>query len=64
MSKYVVIVGNIGTVHEGNNPVDACKVYGQYKRLSVDKVGRAAGESVVLMRDDEPMHEHHGVESD
>ena len=53
MSDYRVMVGNIGEVFQCNNPVEARKVYGEYKRLSESGYGQAAGESVVLMRDDE-----------
>lgn len=48
---YEVIVGNIGTVHTGNNPIEARKVYGEYKTLSQSGHGRAAGEPVTIMRD-------------
>jgi len=58
--KYEVIVGNIGTVHSCNNPVEAAAVYGDYKRQSETNYGRAAGETVYLLKNGEPMYEHHG----
>ena len=59
-TEYQVIVGNIGTVHDSNNPVDANKVYGDYKRQSEDGYGRASGESVTLLVDGEIRFEHLG----
>ena len=53
MNNYRVTVGNIGLVHEGNNPVEARGVYGDYKRQSQSGYGRAAGEPVILWRNDE-----------
>lgn len=60
MSRYQVIVGNIGTVFDGDNPVDANKSYGEYKRLSESGYGRAGGEDVYLMKDGELKYEHTG----
>ena len=60
MSEYQVIVGNIGTVYDGPNPIEANKVYGTYKSLSQCDVGRASGESVTVLRDGEIQHEHIG----
>lgn len=53
MKTYQVIVGNIGTVHTGNNPVLARKDFGKYKRQSRDGYGRAAYEVVTLLCDGE-----------
>jgi len=61
MPKYEVIVGNIGTVHTCNNPVDACRVYGDYKKQSEANIGRASGESVVVMEDHEFYMEYVGT---
>ena len=58
--EYTVIVGNIGTVWSGNG-FDAKRVYGEYKRMSIDRYGRAAGESVTLMRGDDTVYEHLGT---
>lgn len=58
MNHYQVIVGNIGTVHQGNTYNSAIKVFGEYKRQSVEGYGHAAGEDVTLIRDDEIIAEH------
>lgn len=63
MATYQVIVGNIGTVWEGNNPIEARGVYGTYKRQSADNYGRAAGEDVTVMRDNEIFYEYAGHNS-
>ena len=54
MAVYEVVVGNIGKVHEGNNPVDARKIYGEYRAQSLSNTGRAGGEDVTLFKDGEP----------
>lgn len=51
MKRYEVIVGNIGSVLQTNNPIEARKAYGEYKRLSQANAGRAGGEDVVLLRE-------------
>lgn len=58
--RYRVIVGNIGTVEETDNPIEANKTYGDYKRQSIGGIGRAGGESVVLMDGDDIKYEHCG----
>lgn len=55
MSMYEVVVGNIGSVHTTNNPVDANRVYGIYKKQSQSEVGRAGGEDVTIFKDGEPV---------
>lgn len=52
--KYQVIVGNIGTVYDGESPIEANKAWGEYKKQSGTGVGRAAGEIVTLMKNGEP----------
>lgn len=59
--QYEVIVGNVGTVYSGTNGFEARKVYGQYKKQSLSGVGRAGGESVVLMWEEEILWECVGV---
>jgi hypothetical protein len=61
--RYQVIVGNIGTVYDGNDYFEACKVYGEYKQQSKGVSGRASGEDVTLMKDDELLFEHIGWNS-
>lgn len=58
MSFYEVLVGNVGHVHEGNNPVDARREYGVWKALSEQGHGRAAHEPVTLFKDGEPELEY------
>jgi len=58
--RYQVVVGNIGTVTDTNNPVDARRDYGEYKRQSESGYGRAGGETVTLFKDGEIDLEHIG----
>ena len=58
MSNYQVIVGNIGTVYDDDHYFEACKTYGEYKRMSESGVGRAGNEQVTLMAHGEPYFEH------
>jgi hypothetical protein len=60
MPDYAVIVGNLGTVHTGTVKARAIRKFRLYKGFSIDGIGRAAGENVTLMRDDEPLHEYIG----
>ena len=59
---YRVIVGNIGTVLETSRLSAAEDVYKDYIELSRNNYGRAAGEAVTLLEDDEPIKEHHGYQ--
>jgi len=53
METYmVVMVGNIGCVYRGDNIGQAIKTYTEYVLLSQKGVGRAAGEDVVIFRND------------
>lgn len=58
---YEVIVSNLGKVWEGTNPVIADGIFGNYRQLSINGYGRAAGEDVSLWCDNEPIREHHGT---
>ena len=60
--RYQVIVGNIGTVHDGDSHLAAVACWASYRDRSQAGLGRGAGESVVLMADDEIEREHHGAE--
>ena len=53
--KYQVIAGNIGEVYSGDDPIEANRVYGIYKRDSIANYGRVAGEPVCKMEDGEPV---------
>lgn len=60
MKTFQVIVGNIGTVTDTNLLREALKDYKEYKDQSKDGYGRAADESVTLMKNGEPWREHFG----
>jgi hypothetical protein len=59
--KYEVIVGNIGTVYAGDSLTQALKIYTNYVINSALLIGRAGGESVTLMADDDILAEHVGT---
>lgn len=61
MDRYEVIVGNIGTVHRGNNLMVACAKFQSHKKDSKANYGRAAGEPVTLMDRGEPKLEYAGT---
>ena len=50
---YEVIVGNIGSVYNGRNRSEATEVFSYYCGLSRQKRGRAAGETVTLIKNHE-----------
>jgi hypothetical protein len=52
MSRYQVIVGNVGTVYDGDSRDNAHLAFEEYVAQSRNGYGRAAGESVALMLDD------------
>ena len=60
MRQYTVVVGNVGTVYQGDNIHVARAEFAAYKRASRAPFGRASGEFVVLMEDDEIIIEHFG----
>lgn len=59
-----VIVGNIGTVYRGTDHGQAHADFETYVEQSRSEVGRAAGESVILFVDGEPVREHAGQYDD
>ena len=61
MPKYQVIVGNLGFVHECEDKAEARGIYLEYIRQSELPYGRAAGESIILMEDGEPIEERIGT---
>lgn len=64
-AQFEVVVGNIGTVYRGPLLKQALEDYAEYKWQSVEGYGRAAGESVVILRDGEPTkYEHRGINAD
>lgn len=58
--RFEVIVGNIGSVYRGTNKKEAFKKYHAYIELSKSGSGRAGGEDVTLMVNDEPLQEYGG----
>lgn len=61
---FEVIVGNIGLVYSGNSQHTAVARFDNYVANSKADVGRAAGESVYLMQDGQPINEHQGPADD
>ena len=64
MARYEVYVGNIGRVYDGGSNLEASKTYAHYVKLSKAGSGRAAGESVVIMKNGEPEREFAGESGD
>lgn len=58
--RYVVVVGNLGTVYSGNRLKEALETYSVYRRKSADGDGRVAGEPVALMDGGEIWREWRG----
>lgn len=56
MAKYQVVVGNVGTIYDGDNPIMARTEYGVMKQASKAPYGRASGEPVTLFCDGEILH--------
>jgi hypothetical protein len=63
-SDNQVIVGNIGTVYEGNDEAEAYRAFCLYRDKSKAGEGRAADEDVTWMRHNEPHMEHTGKDVD
>ncbi len=61
MSNYQVIVGNVGTVHDGASLREAKLIYNTYVDRSKSNHGRCAGESVTLMANDGIIWEYAGT---
>jgi hypothetical protein len=57
---YEVIVSNIGKVLEGSNAFKANSAFNTYVGQSKRGYGRAAGESVTMFRNGEPVKEFTG----
>jgi hypothetical protein len=64
MANYEVIVGNIGKVYEGGFYQSALDDFTVYKNQSIKGIGRAAGESVTLMKDGEILQEYSAEEGE
>ena len=61
--RWQCIVGNIGTVYDGTSEAEARDMFATYVTQSSTGYGRAAGEPVTLMRDDEIVAEHCGTQA-
>lgn len=59
-SGFQVIVGNIGCVYDGTSSSEADEAYREYVEQSKGGYGRAAGESVVMTENNEPVREFLG----
>jgi len=64
MAVYEVVVGNIGTVYRGDSFPLADGAFLTYVRKSKNNEGRAAGETVILFKDGEPIREKVGTVED
>mgnify|MGYP000025147312 CR=1 FL=1 len=62
MKLYQVIVGNIGTVYDGVSFMEAKQAYSDYRQQSRDNYGRASGETVTMLCDNEIKWEHIGTQ--
>lgn len=61
-SRCEVIVGNVGTVYDGSSKEEAKQTYLHYVALSIEGRGRAGGESVTMIVDEDIVAEHHGAD--
>ena len=61
-STYEVNVGNIGNIACADE-AEANETFNEYVEQSKSGRGRAAGESVILMKDGEPVKEHEGTQN-
>ena len=60
-SHYQVIVGNVGTVYDGTSNSDAIMTWIAYCDMSREGRGRAAGETVTILKDGEIANEYTGT---
>ncbi len=56
---YSVVVGNVGTVYSIDSLTRAANEFDTYVTLSQAQSGRASGEDVTLLKDDEIIKEYH-----
>jgi hypothetical protein len=56
--RYEVIVGNVGSVYNGDSEASARAVYNSYVRAADGDVGRAAGKDVTLLGDHKIIESH------
>ena len=60
--KYEVIVGNVGTIYQGDNLASARKEYKAYVKISKEGYGRAGNEEVTLFDGGDILEEYHPKE--
>jgi hypothetical protein len=60
-TRYTVLVGNIGQVLDTADHDQAVASYEEYILDSINNYGRAAGESVTLLKDGKPIREYAGT---
>lgn len=63
-ARYDVVVSNIGIVYIGNDRDKAKEIMQEYISISKADRGRAAGESVTLLRNDDIISEYVGLRID
>lgn len=59
-ARYEVVVGNIGSVHEGSDREEAEDAFYEYVEQSKKRRGRASGEDVALFEGEDIINEHVG----
>jgi hypothetical protein len=58
MANFEVFVGNVGKVYSGKSELDARKAFREYEVKSLANIGRAGGESIVMLKDGEEYRIH------
>ena len=58
--KFQVIVGNLGTVYDGNDRAEAMRDYNESVKIFKQSASRVTGEPVTLMVNGEPEEEYEG----
>ena len=58
MGRWQVVVGNIGTVYDGDDVGEADLTFRGYVKASASGLGRGAHEGVTIFQDGEPAKEH------
>lgn len=60
-TTHIITVGNIGTVYDGVDEAEAQRKFDVYVAQSKNAYGRASGESVVWIKDEDIYKEHEGT---
>ncbi len=58
MSRFEIVVENVGKVHETASEAEARETFGIYAHRSKFQMGKCAGMSVSLWKDGEPLEEY------